>query len=323
MNDVNERSKSQAVPPVKQETVDSPLRRFKGSLPEPVKAAMRGGTRGYGRATSRWRTHPDFLIIGTKRGGTTSLWNAMLGHRDVLPLFPGLQEMKSPHYFDIEYWRGDSWYRSFFPTRRQRSHHVAATGRRAIAGEASPYYMFHPLAAERIAATVPDVKLLVSLRNPVDRIWSHYNERVAGHTEKLSFDDALAAEESRTAGEEERLRADSPRYYSVHHDLSTYLARGRYWEHLSRFTQRFGPEQLLILRAEDYYGDPLGELAKVAHFLDIDAAGFQKVEHYNRIPRDTLPAETRSWLTEYYRPHVARLQAELGRDFHWAGFEDL
>lgn len=320
---MSERGAIERATPVKQDTVKTPLRTFKGSLPEPVKAALRDSTRVFGRATSGWRSHPDFMIIGTKRGGTTSLWNALLGHPDVLPLFPGLQELKSPHYFDIEYWRGDVWYRSFFPTRSQRRRHRRRTGRRPVAGEASPYYMFHPLAAERIATDVPDVRLIVSLRNPVDRIWSHYNERVAGHTEELSFERALAAEDERVAGETERIVAESPRYYSRHHDLSTYLARGRYWEHLSRYVARFGPDQLLILRAEDFYADPRGELAKVGRHLDIDPAGFGEVAHYNRIPRDTLPADVRQRLTEYYRPHVAELQSGLARDFRWAGFDGV
>ena len=304
-----------------QDRVETPLRSVKGAMPEPVKVGLRRSTRTFGRVTHRWRTHPDFLIIGTKRGGTTSLWNAMLGHADVLPLFPGLQEMKSPHYFDIDYWRGDCWYRSFFPTYRQRARHLRRTGHHAIAGEASPYYMFHPLAADRIAKDVPRIKLIVSLRNPVDRIWSHYNERVAGHSENLAFEQALAVEGDRLAGEVERIEQCDPNYYSRHHDLSSYLARGRYWEHLSRFVARFGPDQLLVLRAEDFYANPRDELAKVARHLDIHPARFGEVAHYNRIPRDTLAPDVRARLTAYYRPHVAELQSGLDRDFGWAGFQ--
>lgn len=307
---------------ITQQTVASSLRAVKASTPRSLKAAVRGSARLYGRATSGLRTLPDFLIIGTKRGGTTSLWNALINHDDVLPLFPRLQELKSPHYFDINYHRGESWYRSFFATGRDRRRHLERTGRSPIAGEASPYYMFHPLAAERIANDLPQVKLVVSLRNPVDRAWSHYNERVAGHTEALSFRAALDAELDRVAGEEDLIVAKQPAYYSFHHDLSTYLARGRYWEQLRRYSQRFRPDQLLILRAEDFYSNPLRELQSIADFIGLDATGFGRLEHYNRIPRDTLDASIRRELTEYYRPYVAELETALGRSFRWDGFTD-
>jgi hypothetical protein len=306
----------------RQEVVTSRLRRFKSSLPEPVKASLRGSTRAFGLLTSPLRGQPDFLIIGTKRGGTTSLWFALAEHPDVAPLFPPAQELKSPHYFDIHYNRGPRWYRSFFLTDRQRRRRERHSGRRVITGEASPYYMFHPLAAERIAQDLPDVKLIVSLRDPVERLWSHYNERLAGHTETLSIEDALAAEPGRLAGEAERIIAEQPDYYSFHHDLSSYRARGCYLEHLQPYLDRFGPEQLLILGAEDYYRDPTGELKKVADFLGISAFPEQKGEpaHYNKLPRATMPDAVRAELVEYYRPHVQALQEALGHDFQWKNF---
>ena len=303
-----------------QEEVPSKLRRFKSALPEPVKATLRGATRVAGLATSPFRGKPDFLIIGTKRGGTTSLWFALAGHPDVAPLFPAAQELKSPHYFDIHYNRGPYWYRSFFATEVQLRRHAKRTGRPCITGEASPYYMFHPLAAERIKRDLPDIKLLVSLRDPVERLWSHYNERLAGHTETLTIADALGAEPGRLAGETERIITEQPHYYSPHHDLSSYLARGRYLEHLTPYLDRFGPDQLLILRAEDYYTDSRGELAKVADFLGISEFPEQEAEHYNKLPRSRMPDEIRAELVAYYRPHVKELETALGRDFHWKNF---
>lgn len=304
-----------------QETVTTGLRRFKSALPEPVKAGLRTTMRGLGLISAPLRGHPDFLIIGTKRGGTTSLWFALAGHPDVAPLFPAAQELKSAHYFDIHYDRGPRWYRSFFATEAQLRARQRRTGRRVITGEASPYYMFHPLAAQRIARDLPAIKLIVSLRDPVERLWSHYNERLAGHTETLGIAAALDAEEDRLAGESERIIAEAPSYYSRHHDLSSYLARGRYLEQLAPFLERFGPDQLLILRAEDYYQDPRQELAKVADYLGISAFPADRgLAHYNRLPRSGIPDEIRRRLVQYYRPHVEELQVALGRDFGWRNF---
>lgn len=307
----------------KQLVVSTRLRTVKGRVPEPVKHGLRRSTRAFGMATAGQRTEPDFLIIGTKRGGTTSLWNAMLDHPDVLPIFPGAQELKSAHYFDIDYAKGPRWYGSHFPTRRQRRRHAEQTGRDAVAGEASPYYLFHPLAAQRISEDLPDVKLIVSLRDPVERVWSHYSERRAGRTETLGFEDALAAEPGRLAGEAERIIAQAPDYYSFHHDLSSYLARGRYLEQLQPFLDRFGPDRLLILRAEDYYSDEAGELQTVADFIGMQPfpSRAPKPNHYNKLPREPMAPQTRDMLIDYYQPHVTELEQALGRDFQWTNFK--
>lgn len=315
------RTPAQAPLQATQEQVLTPFRQLKARVPEPLKAGYRRSARAIGWASAPARTDPDFLIIGTKRGGTTSLWYALAGHPDVLPLFPAAQELKSAHYFDINYRRGRQWYRSFFATRAARVRHLRRTGNPPLAGEASPYYMFHPLAAERIRADLPGVKLLVSLRDPVERLWSHYFERVAGHTETLPIADALAAEPERLAGQTQRIVEQAPHYYSHHHDLSSYLARGRYLEHLQAFLDRFGPDQLLILRAEDYYTDPEAELDKVARHLGLRPfPANAQTAHYNRLPRAPMPPELRAELVDYYRPHVASLEAALGRSFNWRNF---
>lgn len=290
---------------------------MKKAVPQPAKAVVRGLTRAVGRVSSRRRTDPDFLIIGTKRGGTTSLWNYLVGHPDVIPMFPASQEIKSPHYFDIHYSKSRSWYRSFFPTYRQRENHRRWTGRRPVTGEASPYYMFHPLAPVRIASDLPEVRLIVSLRNPVDRIWSHYHERVAGKTEILSFERALAAEDARLEGEEQRIVAKAPHYYSFHHDLSSYLARGLYDQQLKRLYDLFPQDRLLILRAEDFYADPQGQVNEVCRFLDLPSTDLVDPAHYNRLPRASIPDELRARLEEYYRPSVRATEQLLGRELRW------
>ena len=302
---------------VRQVEVPSRLRSVKKAVPRPAKAVARGSTRVVGRGSSRWRTDPDFLIIGTKRGGTTSLWNYLVGHPDVMPMFPASQELKSPHYFDIHYSKGRSWYRSFFPTRRRRESHHRRTGRRAVAGEASPYYMFHPLAPARMASDLPEARLIISLRNPVDRIWSHYHERVAGRTETLAFEGALSAEKTRLDGEEQRIVARAPHYYSFHHDLSSYLARGMYDRQLKRLYDLFPQDRLLVLRAEDFYADPQGQVDVVCRFLGLPETDLADPAQYNRLPRATIPEEVRARLEDYYRPSVLATERILGRELRW------
>src|SRR5690606_34905253 len=212
--------------------------RFGVSLRDLVKsaapAAVRDGIKDllvrYGERTSDRRALPDFLIIGTKRGGTTSLWRYLLQHPLVPRLFPAWNT-KTSHYFEENWSRGEAWYRSHFPTDRQRAWLQRRRGAPPRVGEAAPLYMFHPLVAERVAKLMPHVKLIVLLRDPVERAYSHWKERRTEGTEPLSFAEALEAEEERTAGEREKLIAD-PYYHSNAYDWYTYRARGRYLEHL-------------------------------------------------------------------------------------------
>src|SRR5207247_1968770 len=147
---------------------------------------------------------PSFLVIGAQRAGTTTLFNQLLRHPDVCgPGGAGVSwARKEIHFFDERYYLGANWYRTFFPlaaTRRVSR----LRGGDVQAGEATPYYMFHPLVPERVAATVPEMRLFVLLRNPVDRAYSHYQMMARSNRENLSFEDALAAEEERLAGGEE------------------------------------------------------------------------------------------------------------------------
>jgi len=180
---------------------------------ERAKRAMRV----YGQATAGLRAGPDFVIIGSKRGGTTSLYNYLLQHPSVQPLFPGRQRIKGVHYFDSQFARGPRWYRSHFPLQARGRHLARPWLRQAVAGEASPYYLFHPLAAERLARQVPDVRVIVLLRDPVERAYSHYKERVRNGGESLTFDEAIAAEPGRLLGEAERITRE-PGYLSPEHE---------------------------------------------------------------------------------------------------------
>ncbi len=129
---------------------------------------------------------PAFVIVGAQRGGTTSLYRYLAAHPGVLPA-----SRKELHYFTNRHDRGPDWYRSQFPP----------TPPGTITGESTPYYLFHPHAPRRLHAFAPDVKLIVLLRNPVDRAYSHYQLQVRRRHETLPFEEAIAREEERLAGE--------------------------------------------------------------------------------------------------------------------------
>lgn len=280
--------------------------------PRPAQLVVRSAVRSWGKGTARRRPLPDYLIIGAKKGGTSSLTNWLLQHPDNLRMFPSFQPLKSPHFFDINFHEGVDWYRGHFPDRR-----VRAANPGAVVGEASPYYMFHPVAAERARSVVPDAKVIAVLRNPVSRAYSNYWDRVSAGTETMAtFEEAIDAEEERLTGvDQERLRND-PSYYSLEHDQFTYLARGRYAEHLPTWLDAYPAEQVRILRAEDMYADPEGVFRGVQDFLGL-AHHDVDLKTYNERSKPPIDPRTKERLAEYYRPWNERLNELLGRDMGW------
>ena len=209
-----------------------------------------------------------------------------------------------------------SWYRTHFPSLLYSRYTRARRGAPGLTGEASVYYLFHPWCPTRVAATVPDVKLIVLLRNPVDRAYSHYQLQIRKRREPLSFEDAIASEEERLAGERDKMLAD-PAYASFNHRRYSYLSRGRYADQLAAWMTRFDEDQLLILRTEDLEEDPakvLGQTLRFLNVLDWEPARFSR---HNRAAYAPMDPRTRRRLIEYFEPHNRRLSELVGRDFHW------
>lgn len=247
-------------------------------------------------------TLPDYLIIGAQRGGTTSLHHALAMHPDVLPA-----SVKEVHFFDKRYHLGLNWYRARFPNRD----HAAQR-----AGEASPYYLFHPLVPGRVQAHLPGVKLIVLLRNPVDRALSHYHLAVQHGYENLPFVQALERESLRLAGEAETIRLD-PTYHSRAHQTISYQARGRYAEQLENWFAHFTREQFLILKSEDFYEEPARSYAEVLAFLGLRDWQPPHFARHNAFKYNDMDARTRQRLTESFAVENERLYRLLGRDLGW------
>ena len=184
--------------------------------------------------TGRWRRLPDLLVIGGQRCGTSTLYRHLGRHPDVSPSL-----RKEVEYFSRRYDRGDRWYRAHFALDVQRDR---------LSFEATPDYLFHPLAAARAATVVPDARLVVMLRDPVARAWSHYHHMVGLGHEHLDFDAAVTAEPDRCADDLARL-ADNPLHDPVALLRYSYVARGRYAEQLARWFEHF-PRTATARRAQ-------------------------------------------------------------------------
>jgi hypothetical protein len=272
---------------------------------ETVKLPLRRLRAEYRQLTGTLRGLPSALIIGTQKGGTTFLFDYLVQHPDVLPPLN-----KEIHYFDLNYARGVTWYRARFPYSYQLRGH-------AMTLDASPYYLAHPLVPQRVTDLLPGAKLIVLLRNPVDRAFSHYQHEVRGGRESLSFPQAIEREAERLAGEEERLRQESA-YYSYNHHRYSYMLRGVYIEQLRRWALHFPRSQLLVLQSEWLFRDPAAATVAVQGFLGLRPQRFERYEpSYQGNYERGMSADLRTRLASYFEPYNRELYQWLGEEFDW------
>lgn len=243
---------------------------------------------------------PAFIIIGTQKGGTSSLYRYLALHPDVRGA-----ARKEMHFFDRHYTLGSDWYRSQFPIGLGRS--------KAVTGEATPYYMFHPEIPHRVAGALPNVKLIVLLRDPVDRAYSHYQHTVRHHVQIPTFEEALEIEQRLFA---ER-RSDVSFYDDEMCHRHSYAIRGRYVDQLTRWYDVFPREQLLVLRSEDLYREPAEHFNIVLDFIGLEEWAPKRFATYNEggYSQQEISGQTRAALRSYYRPYNKRLSELLSMDF--------
>jgi Sulfotransferase domain len=233
-----------------------------------AKAHVRPAVR---KATSKWRSLPDFMIIGAQKAGTTSLYRYLRDHPDVL-VEPGVGEI---HYFDNHWDEGEAFFRSHFPRQAKIESQRTKTGKPVVTGEKTPYYLYHPLSPGRAAATVPAAKLIVLLRNPSERAASQHKMNFNMGLEPLSFAAAIDAEPQRIDATFQAIVEGAAPSGGGPVALYSYVGRGRYVEQLDRWLAHYRREQLLILRSEDLLTEPETTFATVLEFLGLD---YQPVE---------------------------------------------
>lgn len=243
----------------------------------------------------RW---PQFLGLGVQKGGTTTLQRLLEQHPQVW-----LPPEKELQFFSLHYARGAQWYASRFAE--------ASAGQ--CCGDITPYYLFHPEAPRRIAELLPQARLIVLLRDPVERSLSQYFHSRRLGLEPLDLAAALAAEEERLAGAELQLAAADGRHRS--HQEHSYLARSRYEQQLERYEQSFRKEQFLLLRSEDLFEDGSTVWRRVQAFLDLKPVPFPPgvaPANAGRGEAMTVPEPVREQLRQELQPTYRAMEERYG-----------
>lgn len=265
--------------------------------------------RKFGRIlTSPIRIMPSFLIIGAKKCGTTSLFKYLIEHPYI-----GAPIEKEISFFDSNFRKGISWYKSYFPTLLPKLYKQSF-----LTGEATANYIDNPYAPKRIAETIPKVKLIALLRNPVDRAYSHYNHTSRIGREHLSFEEAIEQEEERVSQIRAGILKDKDGNF-YHQDYNyTYLSSGIYVEQLKVWLNLFSKKQILVTTSEDFFAEPSATFQQILNFLELPNYEPKHYKQYNSNSyQKMIEPTTRKHLVEYFKPHNERLYQLLGVNFDW------
>lgn len=280
-----------------------------GHLPSGVAEAARAAAEAAGTVTAGLRMMPSLIIVGTQRSGTTTLYRLLSDHPGVIRPTAS----KGVGYFDLNYHRGHSWYRGHFPLAALAA---GDTHGQKITFESSGYYSFHPLAIERLARDMPAVKLLMMVRNPVNRAYSAYRHEFNRGFETETFERALDLEPKRLQGEVERMLAD-PLYQSYEHRHHAYLGRSLYAEQVERIHRLLGPDRLRVVDADRFFASPHEEFEGIQRWLGLPLWQPEIVRPWNEQPGEQLDRRVRDRLMEHFVPYDQRLAELTGTIPSW------
>nr|WP_259041692.1 sulfotransferase domain-containing protein [Salinibacter ruber] len=258
------------------------------------------------RATSHLRPIPDFLIIGAQKSGTTTLHGWISNHPEVKT---GV--WKEVHFFDWRHRyekRGLRWYRSHFP--------VLIKPSKFKVGESTPEYLFNPASPRRVAETIPNARLVVLLRNPVDRAYSHYHHSRRLGAESLTFKEALEAEEDRIKGEMRKLKKTGTHKGKKYMKYS-YKKRGEYADQIERWLKYFDRSQFLFIKSESMFRKPKKKLKEVKNHIGVSNINITYKDKKNEGNYEKMEFEARKKLRKHFEVKNKKLEKLIGKKMRW------
>jgi hypothetical protein len=254
-------------------------------------------------ATHQLRHLPTVIIVGAQKAGTTQLYAHMVKHPRV---FAGVK--KEVDYFSKQPDRPVAWYRSRFPLRLQveaRDGHVL---------EASPSYLPMPQALRQMQSVVPDARLIVLLRDPVSRAFSHYQHRKTRHLESRTFEQAVADELQTYVFPARRGVALAPNAQP----MLGYVGRGYYALQLELLLALYPLNRVLVIDSAELFSDTSATCRRVFDFLGLEDFDVQPGKVYNRgYYQEKVDPRVAEQLREHYLPYDKLLEDVVGRPFQW------
>ncbi|MCT7958959.1 tetratricopeptide repeat-containing sulfotransferase family protein [Laspinema palackyanum] len=246
------------------------------------------------------QSDPNFLIVGIGKGGTSSLYYYLTQNPRILPAL-----IKEIRFFDENFEKGLDWYLSHFPPIPKTS--------TFLTGEATPWYFVTGDVEKKIASIFPEIKLILVLRNPLFRSFSHFQMDFKNGREKRSFTEAITSEIEAIRNLADPSQAD----FNYWQSEKGYLLFSLYVYFLEKWMAVFPREQFLILQSEDFYANPAATLTQVFEFLDVPDYALPEYPNYNPGAYNPIDDNLRQRLADFFRPHNQKLEEYLGMTFNW------
>ena len=274
--------------------------------------------RSYRLLTNQLRVLPDFIIFGSGRAGTTSLYSYLIQHPHIIAAATdNSARVADTHFFEYMTSNKTEWYKSHFPTNFYKSHLKRKHKQNIITGEFTSTYIWHPLVPKRIFNLLPTIKLIAILRNPVERAYSSYQQQLQYGFIDLTFEDIIETEFRRIelSKTHANYKIDNPDFNNfVIHNI---VRHGIYADYLKNWYNIFPKEQILIVDANELNNQTEKTLENIFKFLHISNHKIQDLAKVNVGKYSPMNESTRQLLFDFYKPHNLRLYKLLGRTFDW------
>ena len=254
------------------------------------------------------RVLPDFIIIGSMKGGTTSLYYDICEHPCTIAA--AYDEIG---FFDSNFHLGLNWYRSMFPRKKQIEDVIQREGI-AITGEDTPFYFWNPVAAKRIQKLLPNIKLISILRNPIDRAYSEYQDLFLRNSKPPPFETII---ENEINMQREGIGLITEKNFEVFNQENSLLLKGIYVDQLKIWTELFPKEQIITLSTEKLNSEPIATLESVFQYLNLPDYRIKNPQRQKQKKYLPMNPQTRKLLIDFFKPHNERLFKFIGKKFDW------
>ena len=268
------------------------------------------------------RVIPDFLVIGAKRCGTTSLYQHLSEHPCI---------SRSPRdnigFFNENYHLGINWYKSLFPTKFTRDKIIKKHGK-FLTYDVTPQYLREPYVAKRMFQTFPKMKLIVLLRNPIDKSYSHHimgknsntlnnNPEWKGIDNKQVSFEYIVNRDIEFISKYEKKNGELNDNYFRNVITKTNLARGFYAQFLRKWFDVYDRKQFLILSSSELANSTQKTLNKIFNFLEIPEYDIPDTTKINTQKYEPMKKQTREILIQFFKKYNNELYELIDRKFDW------
>jgi len=241
---------------------------------------------------------PEFLILGAQKGGTSSLYRYLLQHPEIHK-----SKRKEIHFFDLKFAKGTDWYHRNF----------CFSFWKGITGESSPYYLYHPRVPMRVYEYNSNMKLIILLRNPINRAYSHFHHKIENNRESRSFREALTGNLDNCRKAHDLLLNDQIEY-SWDHQRYSYIDRGFYVDQLDNWLRFFPRDQFYINTSEFFFKNTNEVCNQIFEFLKVGPKVIKTDKIHNKGKYPPILNEDKYYLREIYSEKNQELKFKYNLD---------